>query len=94
LTETSEAAMTKLNSGGNTTVATNKDIVSILGEIDHEKLLEIISLAPTIAEVEAASMWLSADADVFGAGEPIKGRASHIVSILTAEEEEEPPAVA
>ncbi len=86
--------MTKLNSSENTTVATSADIKSILGGIDPEQLLEIISLAPTIAEVETASMWLSADADVFGAGEPVKGKASHIVSILTADEEEEPPPVA
>ena len=41
---------------------------------------------------EEASMWLSGDADVFGANEPVKGNASHIITILTAEEEEEPPA--
>jgi hypothetical protein len=86
--------MTKTSSGGNTTVATQDKIKSILGEIDPERLLEIISLAPTIAEVEAASMWLSGDSDIFGPGQPVKGKASRIVTILTAEEEEEPPPVA
>jgi hypothetical protein len=37
-------------------------------------------LRPTIAEVEEASMWLSGDADVFGANEPVKGNASHIMN--------------
>jgi hypothetical protein len=46
-------------------------------------------LHPTVAEVEEASMWLSGDADVFDADEPVKGNASHIITILTAEEEEE-----
>jgi hypothetical protein len=81
--------MTKLNSGGSTELATHEDIVSILGELDLEKILAILSLQPTIADLEAASLWLGGDTDVFGAGEPIKGPASEIVSILTADEEEE-----
>lgn len=80
--------MDKLDSGG-TVAATDADITSILGPIDSEKVLEILSLHPTIAEVEEAAMWLSGDADVFGANVPVKGNASHIVTILTAEEEEE-----
>lgn len=83
--------MQKPDSGG-TAVATHADITNILGNIDSDKLLAILSLRPTIAEVEEAWMWLSGDADVFGANEPVKGNASHIVTILTAEEEEEPRA--
>jgi hypothetical protein len=37
-------------------------------------------------------MWLSGDADVYGASEPVKGNASHIITILTAEEEDDPGA--
>ena len=77
---------------GGTAVATDTDIKSILGNIDFDKLLVILSLRPTIAEVEEASMWLSGDTDVYDANEPIKGNASHIITILTAEEEEEPRA--
>lgn len=80
--------MDKLDSGGKV-AATDADITNILGPIDSEKVLEILSLHPTIAEVEEAAMWLSGDADVFGANVPVKGNASHIVTILTAEEEEE-----
>ena len=80
--------MQKLNSAGKA-IATDADIRSILGAINSEKLLEIVSLRPTIADVEEAAMWLSGDADVFGANVPIKGNASHIVTILTAEEEGE-----
>jgi len=83
--------MRRGDSGGSA-VATDADVTSILGNIDSDKLLEILSLRPTIAEVEEASMWLSGDADVFGANEPVKGNASHIITILTAEEEEEPRA--
>jgi hypothetical protein len=35
-------------------------------------------------------VWLAGDADVFGAGEPVKGVASDIVTILTENEDEEP----
>jgi hypothetical protein len=81
--------MQKSDSGGNA-AATDADVTSILGNLNSDKLLAILSLHPTVAEVEEASIWLSGDADVFGANEPVKGNASHIVTILTAEEEEEP----
>ena len=81
--------MQKPDSGGSA-AATDADITSILGNLDSDKVLEILSLHQTIAEVEQASIWLSGDADVFDANEPVKGNASHIITILTAEEEEEP----
>lgn len=79
-------------SGKQRVAATTEDVRSILGEMDTGKLIAIMSLKPTVAEVEQASLWLSGDADVFGAAEPIRGAASDIVSILTADEEEPPPA--
>jgi hypothetical protein len=82
--------MPKPDSGGNRAVATRDDIKDILGELDAAKLLAIMALRPTIADIEEASIWLAGDTDVFGAGEPVKGVASHIVTILTENEEEEP----
>lgn len=79
--------MEKPNSGGK--AATNDDVTGILGPIDSDKLLQILSLHPTVAEVEEAAMWLSGDSDVFGANPPIKGNVSDIVTILTVDEEEE-----
>jgi hypothetical protein len=78
--------MDKPNSGG--TAATSADITGVLGPIDSDKLLQILTLQPTVSEVEEAAMWLSGDTDVFGANPPVKGNVSHIVTILTAEEEE------
>jgi hypothetical protein len=37
-------------------------------------------------------VWLAGDTDVFGAGRPLKPVAGDIVAILTADEEEQPPA--
>ena len=82
--------MPKLDSGG-TAIATHLDIKAILGDIDPAQLLAIMSLKPTIADIEQASLWLEGDTDVFGPGEPIKGVASDVVTILTENEEEEPP---
>jgi hypothetical protein len=72
-------------------LATADDVARILGNLDATKRLPIMALRPTIADVEEASMWLGGDRDVFGPGQPLKGVASQIVTILTADEEEEPP---
>jgi hypothetical protein len=71
--------------------ATSEDVARILGNLDPTKMLPIMALRPTIADVEEASIWLGGDRDVFGPGLPLKGIASRIVTILTADEEEEPP---
>jgi hypothetical protein len=85
-----EASMPKSNSGG-TTLATRNDIKGVLGEIDPAEMLAIMSLRPTIADIEEASVWLEGDPDVFGAGDAVQGVASEIIAILTENEEEEPP---
>jgi hypothetical protein len=71
---------------------THEEVRSILGDLDPSKMLPIMALRPTVADVEEATMWLAGDRDIFGAGPPLKGIASEIVTILTAEEEEEPRA--
>jgi hypothetical protein len=85
-----EASMPKSNSGG-TALATRNDTNGVLGNIDPAEMLAIMSLRPTIADIEEASMWLEGDSDVFGAGAPVQGVASEIIAILTESEEEEPP---
>lgn len=83
--------MQKAATASNRRLATHDDVMSILGDLDATKMLQILELRPTVADVEEASMWLGGDPDVFGAAEPLKGIASQIVTILTADEEEEPP---
>jgi hypothetical protein len=78
--------------GGHGVAATHDDVRSILGDLDEAKMLAILALRPTVADLEAVSLWLGGDADVFEPGEPLKGVASEILSILTADEEEEPRA--
>jgi methylmalonyl-CoA mutase cobalamin-binding subunit len=71
-------------------LAKRDDIKRIIGQLDDAKLLDIMALGPTIADVEEASMWLSGDADIFGAGNPLKRVPGDIVAIVTADEDEEP----
>ncbi len=82
--------MAKSNSGG-TALATRNDIKGVLGDLDQAQMLAILSLRPTIADLEKASVWLEGDPDVFGAGEPVQGVASEIIAILSEDEEEDEP---
>ena len=81
--------MPQSNSDGKA-LATRSDIKAVLGDIDSAEMLAIMSLRPTIADIEQASVWLEGDPDVFGAGEPAQGVASEIIAILTENEDEEP----
>lgn len=69
--------------------ASRDQIISILGPLDEETLIALVNLHATVAEVEEASVWLDGDRDVFGAEPPLKGKASEIVTLLTADEEDE-----
>jgi len=51
------------------------------------KIRSIMAIRPTIADIDETRMWLGGDRDAFGPASPIKGAASQIVTILTAEEE-------
>ncbi len=74
------------------TLATANDIKRMFGALDEAKLLDILTLRPTVIDIEEASLWLAADTDIFGAGRPLKALPGEIVAILTADEEEEPRA--
>jgi len=73
----------------NPAFASRDDVKAVLGNIDRDKMLAIVELRPTVADIEAAASWLAGDADVFGAREPLKGVAAEIVAILTEGEDED-----
>ncbi|QWG26080.1 hypothetical protein KMZ93_20470 [Bradyrhizobium sediminis] len=83
--------MAKTDPGATVAFATPDDIKGVLGDLDQAQVLAIMSLRPTIADLEQASVWLDGDPDVFGAGMAVQGVASEIVAILTENEDEEPP---
>jgi hypothetical protein len=65
------------------------DIRQILGELDERRMLDILALKPTVPDLEEVRMYLSGDKDIFSPGEPLKQLAGAIVSIISADDEEE-----
>lgn len=83
--------MEKTATASSSRPATHDDVRSILGSLDETKMQPILALRPTVADLEEASIWLGGDADVFGAAKPLGAAASQIVTLLTADEDEESP---
>ena len=84
--------MTESHAGGprGGAVATHEDLLHIIGEIDDDTAVAILALAPTVAEVEQAFMWVAGEGDVVGVtGHPLAGKTAAIVDILAAEEPDE-----
>jgi len=74
------------------TTATRDNLLSIVGHIDERKVLDILALHPTIAEIEEAAIWATGNGDVLAkGGRPLSGVPADIFEILTFGEEEEPP---
>lgn len=65
----------------------------ILGDLDEDKIIEILGLRPSIADLEEAAVWATGDGDVLArSGRPLAGIVARIVDILATEEDEPPPA--
>jgi hypothetical protein len=70
--------------------ASREDIRRLFGEVDDEAVLEILSLAPTGAELEEVSARLAGQGDIPSrAGHPESAKITAILEILGADEEEE-----
>jgi hypothetical protein len=82
-------AKSQITSRERVELASADDVKSILGNLDADRLLDIMTLRPRIVDVEQASAWLAGDIDIFGAGPPLKDIPGDIVAILTADEDEE-----
>jgi hypothetical protein len=84
----------RAKAGGKPVMATRDDLLHLFGEIDERKLLDILALRPTVAEIEEASLWATGSGDVLAKdGHPLSSTAAEVVNILVADEEEEPPPV-
>jgi hypothetical protein len=80
------------SSGRHAPVATAADVKAILGDLDEDKIIEILALKPTIADLEEAAIWATGDGDVLAkSGRPLAGTVADIVDIIVPEEEEPPP---
>jgi hypothetical protein len=83
------------SSGMDRTAIGAAELRAIVGDVGEAKIkiIEILELRPTVAEVEEAMVWAAGDGDLLGkSGRPLSPMASAIAEILTADEEEPPPA--
>ena len=81
-----------LTKGPRKMTISHENLKSILGDLDDAKIIQILALNPTVADLEEAAIWATGNGDVLGkAGRPLSGTAVDILEILTADEEEEPP---
>lgn len=70
--------------------ASRDDLRRILGELSDPKLIEILELNPSVAELEEATMCMSGDHDILAkSGHHVSATAGRIVEILTEEQDEE-----
>ncbi|MBV1698906.1 MAG: hypothetical protein KGK33_01460 [Hyphomicrobiales bacterium] len=88
--------MTESFQGTGSVVVTKHDLRRLLGDIEERKLLDILALNPSIAEIEEAAVWAAGNGDILAkSGHPLSGTVAEVVEILLAgeeEEEERPPA--
>ena len=66
------------------------ELRKLLGSIDDLKAAAILSLHPTIEEIEEAAAWIEGCGDTLGNGPwPLDGKAAEIFEILTEDEEDD-----
>lgn len=71
---------------------TGHDVKAIVGDIDDAKVMEILALKPTLAELEQAAIWSAGgDEALIKSGHTLSAVAAEIIEILTEDEEEPPP---
>jgi hypothetical protein len=75
-------------------MATRDDLLRLVGDVDERKVLDILALRPTVAEIEEAALWAAGNGDVLAkGGHSLSSTAAAVLDILTADEEEEPPPI-
>jgi hypothetical protein len=70
--------------------ATREDFRRILGELDEPRVIDVLELHPTVADLEEAAICLAGDQDVLAkGGHPISLVANQVIEILSADEGED-----
>ena len=63
--------------------ARREDLQRILGDLDDSRLLEILALNPTVAEIDEAAVWATGAGDALDrSGHPLVGKAAKVYDIL------------
>jgi hypothetical protein len=66
------------------------EVRDIVGDVEDARVSEILTLAPSREELAEASIWVTGNGDLLGRqGHKLQGKTARIVSILTADEEQD-----
>lgn len=69
---------------------TQKDVITMVGEVDEVAIAKIIATGATTDELAEAHAWLANDEPLMNAGRPLpSGRVARLVDIIAAIKEEE-----
>jgi hypothetical protein len=72
-------------------IISKDELQAITRKLDDEKVVDILTLEPTSAELEEAFVWATGDGDLLGkTGHPISVKVNQILEILTADDAESP----
>ena len=70
-------------------LAGHDDLKRVLADLDDSRALEILALAPTVAEIEEAALWAAGQGDTLDrAGHPLAGAVAGIFDILIRDQEQ------
>lgn len=70
--------------------AVREDLTRILGDLDDAEIVEILTLHPTVSEVEQAALWAAGEGEILAPqGHTLSGVVAEIVDIVTADDEDE-----
>lgn len=71
--------------------ASRDDLIRIAGDLEDDKIVDILALKPTVSELEQAVLWAEGEGDVLARkGHQLVGVVAGIVDVLTADEDDEP----
>ena len=72
--------------------ATREDFSKILGDLDEPTIIELLELDPSLEELQEAAICLAGDQDVLAkSGHHVSSKASRVVEIISATEEQDAP---
>ena len=72
--------------------ATRADFHRILGSLEDPRIVEILDLNPTVADLEQAAICVAGDHDVLAkSGRPVSRIAVQVAEIIAADEDDEVP---
>ena len=71
-------------------IAQEADLRRVVADLDDAKAIEILDLAPTVAELEEAAVWSSGEGDrIDREGHQLTGKVARIYEILVRDDEDE-----